>query len=186
MEEIQNDATEVVVKDGEQGEDTNVAQTEVTEETSDSSSEADFDWKKEALKWKGIAKKAKDKIDSLKVKPEEQEVTKQPDQLSQADVIALARSKVEDEDMQEVLDFAKFKNIPVAEALKNSTLQTILKERDEVRESAKVARDGKSKRAATELSDEAIVEMARKGTLPDDKYDRLAQAEMNLRKKKAR
>lgn len=82
------------------------------------------------LDQKARAKKAEE--DGKKNKPLE-------DSLSQSDLLAVAKADIHEDDMEEVIEFAKFKKIAIKDALKNESLQVILKDRVEKRKSAEVA-----------------------------------------------
>lgn len=115
------------------------------------------------------------------VKPEAKPVDKKPedttinntsnDGLSQADVITLARTNIPEEDIKEVLDYAKFKNISVAEALKSSVVKATLAEKEESRKVAEATNTGAGRRGSGRISDESLLENSRKGILPDSDSD---------------
>lgn len=109
-------------------------------------------------------------------KPETKTV-KSSNDLSQKDLFAMMNAKVSTEDFDEVVEFAKFKKIPVAEALNSSTLKAILNEKAEQRRTAQATSTGSTRRSSTKLSDEAILENASRGNLPesDEEIRRLVQ-----------
>ncbi len=87
------------------------------------------------------------------------------------DSLALQKANIAEEDLDEVLDYAKFKKVSVAEALKSSILQTTLKQRAEERTTAEATRTGKARAGNTSLSDEQLLANAAKGELPEDEAD---------------
>lgn len=124
------------------------------------------------------AKKAEDELKKLKDRP--QEVSK--DGLSNKDVIFLAKAEIHEDDMDEVLDWAKFKKVPVSEAYKQ--LKTTLQVRAEERKSASVANTGNARRGSSQVSDESLLSNARSGKLPesDDEIKRLLMARQKMGK----
>lgn len=111
------------------------------------------------------------------------EVTNQP-QLSSKDLLALMKAEVSDEDVDEVVDYARFKKISVAEALKSSVIKQTLAEKSEQRKIANATFTGTSKRATTKVSDETLLSNAKKGIMPDSEEDieRLFEIRHNLKK----
>lgn len=100
-------------------------------------------------------------------------------------MIALSKANIDVDDIPEVLDYAKYKGIPVAEALKSSVIQTTIRERAEERRSAEIANTGKTKSSKAQISDDALLEMAEKGTLPEDvDFDKLVRARIAKAKAK--
>ncbi|MFP5260987.1 MAG: hypothetical protein ACLGJB_03675 [Blastocatellia bacterium] len=126
-------------------------------------------------------RKAKDSVKEIKVEPK---ATPPAGDLSALDAIALVGAKVtEAEDIEQVLEYAKFKNIPVAEALKSATVKTILSEKAEARAVAAATNVGTVRRSSAKVSDETLLDNASKGILPDDP-EALAEARMRLQKAK--
>lgn len=110
-------------------------------------------------------------------KPEKKvEKTENSSTLSLKDQIALAKS-VDVDDIDEVVEFSTYKKISIADALKNPTLKAILSDREEQRKSAQATSTGTSRKSSNTVSDETLLENARKGNLPDEKdFDRLIAA----------
>jgi hypothetical protein len=100
--------------------------------------------------------------------------------LSQKDLIVLIKADVtEEEDIQEVVDFAKLKNISVAEALKSSVIRTVLSEKKEERQTAEVTATGNKRGGTTAASGKDLLRKAEsKGELPDtdEGIDKLLEA----------
>lgn len=114
-----------------------------------------------------------------KVEPSE----KQDVQLTQLDVIALSKANIPDDDIEEVIRWAKFNNITVKDALKDKTMTTILRDRAEMRQTAEATNTGNARRGSAKLSDEQVLSNASKGKLPDDPEE-LAAARMASKLKK--
>lgn len=152
--------------------------TESTEEDSEQ-----IDWKAEALKAKEIAENQRIRAEKAegKIKTEKTQVkaSKSPE-LSTMDIIALTKANIETEDIEEVMDYAKFKGISIADALKSSVVKATLSERAEQRNVSLATNTGGSKRGVARVSDETLVANAQKGNLPesDADIDRLMKAMM--------
>lgn len=86
-------------------------------------------------------------------------------ELSTKDVLYLAKADIHEDDMDEVLDWSKFKKVSVNEAHKQ--LKGVLRERDEERKTASATNTGTARRASSKISDDALTEKASKGELPD-------------------
>lgn len=92
--------------------------------------------------------------------------------LSYKDTVALTNAKVHEDDVDEVLEYAKFKSISVPEALKSSVIKTLLTERDEQRTTAEATNTSRSRGTSSRVSEEALLSKARKtGELPDSEED---------------
>lgn len=104
--------------------------------------------------------------------------------LSTADFYALMQASVPEDDVSEVTEYAAFKKISVAEALKSSTVKTLLAERKEARNVAEATNVGTTRRQNNNASPEKLLENASKGTMPDtdEGLTRLAEARMAARK----
>jgi hypothetical protein len=108
-----------------------------------------------------------------------------PDTMTAVDIIALAKAQVNDEDYQEVVDYAKYKNISISDALKSNYIKTTLQEREEQRKSASATIVDGGKRASTTRSGEQILsDFETKGIAPktDDEWEKLHRARMGLKK----
>lgn len=91
--------------------------------------------------------------------------------LSQADLYALLKADVAEDDVSEVVDYAKLKKIPVAEALKSNIVKAILKERSEERETAEATSTSTSRRSNSRPTPDALLDNARKGNMPESDAD---------------
>ncbi len=105
--------------------------------------------------------------------------------LTPKDLLMLNKSNIEAEDLDEVVDFAKYRKITVAEALQNQTLKRILADRVEERRTA-AATQTKGGRAPVKTTDTAILQRAQQGVLPENEedIDRLAEARLKSRMKR--
>lgn len=121
-------------------------------------------------------KKAKEPHDE---KPQPMPTAKESD-LSTMDIIALSKSNIDTEDMNEVVRWAKYNNISVSEALKSQELNAVLGVRKEMRTTALATNTGGAKRSSGKVSDETLIAQASKGNVPDsdDDITRLVRAKM--------
>ncbi len=103
--------------------------------------------------------------------------------LSSKDLIAIMNAKVPEDDIDEVVDYAKFKGISVGEALKSSTIKATLSERAEQRNTAAATNTGTVRRGNAKVSDDVLLSEAQKGKLPesDDDIARLIGARSKKR-----
>jgi hypothetical protein len=161
-------------------------ESENTDESQDLNTDAELIKAREIAQNQKIrAEKAEAELKTLKKAPEEKETPKNP-QFSLADIRAL--SDVNDEDVEDVVEYAKFKGISPAEAKKSPVIQTLLKTKAEERATAAAANTGNAKRGSSITSDEALLnEASATGKLPetDAEMDRLADARWASKKKRA-
>lgn len=87
------------------------------------------------------------------------------------DQMALFNAKVNEDDIEEVLDYAKYRNISVAEALKSTVIKATLAEKEEFRNSAKASIAGNQRRGVAKITEETILNNAQKGNLPESDED---------------
>lgn len=122
----------------------------------------------EEIDWEARAKKAEAAIIKAKAKPK---ATPANDtKLSTFDLLALQKANIEtEEDLDEVMQFAGYKNISVADALKSNILKTVLSEKAEERKSAMAVNTGTGRRANNgQVSDERLLADAAKGIMPNE------------------
>jgi len=103
-------------------------------------------------------------------------------QVSLKDQMALMNAKVHEDDVEEVMDYAKYKGISLTEALKSPVIQATIKDRMEHRQTASATNTQGSKRTPARLSDEDVIAKFNEGKEVDP--EALAEARINLRKKK--
>ena len=94
--------------------------------------------------------------------------------LSNEDVIAIARSNIHDDDIQTVREYAQFRKISIKEALNDSVVKSIIDKNESKRKAGNASNMGNSKRGQAKVSEEVLLEQARKGEMPDESdLDRL-------------
>jgi hypothetical protein len=104
-------------------------------------------------------------------KPAEKKKEAQTGNLSTLDIIALSKADIADEDIDEVLEYAKYKGISVKEALGASILKATLSEKNEERKSAQAVNTGATRRGSSQVSDDRLMADARKGVMPEKEED---------------
>lgn len=134
--------------------------------------------------------KAEELRDNYKIRAEKAEkkkpteTQKESTSSSTEDIFALMKANISEEDISDVKEYAQFKGISIAEALKTSAVRSILAEKEEQRTVAQATNTGSSKRSSGKLSDDALIANAQKGNLPenDADIDRLVKLKMFGRK----
>ena len=117
-----------------------------------------------------------DKKPETKVEPSQE--------LSAKDALLLAKANVDLEDVDEVVDFAKYRKITIAEALQNNTLKAILTDSQEKRKTA-LATQTSGTRKTTAPTIEALTEKAQKGELSESEIDKLVELRMEAKLNKS-
>lgn len=139
-----------------------VEQEETTQENDESKSEDTVVITKEkfkamqekAIKFDEAQKHPKPKTNSFNVTPE-------------LDNATLARIYgIHEDDIEEVLDLAKFKKLSLAETLKLGATKAILAEKAEFRKTAEVSNTGNARRSVSKVSDETLLANLAKGEIP--------------------
>jgi len=133
------------------------------------------DWKAEAAKNKQLAENQRIRAEKAerKAKTDKPEPTTN---LTTTDILALSRAQIDDTDVDEVLDYAKYKGISVKEALNSTVLKATLSQKAEERNSAQAVNTGATRRGSSAVSDERLLSDARKNIMPekDGDLERLA------------
>jgi hypothetical protein len=107
----------------------------------------------------------------------------QTEQLSVKDSYALVKADVNEEDIEDVIEYAKFKKITIAEALKSNVVKSMLAEKDEFRKSQEASTTANTRKAQAKVTPDVILENARKGKLGDSEEEirALFRARMNIK-----
>lgn len=108
--------------------------------------------------------KAKEKPEAPKPAPKEE---KEDIGLSTADLLAITRANIHEDDIDEVIEFAKFKKLSVKEALAHPVMKATLSTNEEYRKTAEATNDGKSKRVTTKISPEKLQQDLSEGRVPE-------------------
>lgn len=174
--------------DSEQDE-TQVLETESTEEATETADEAtadtQVDEEKEALRKKAEDLEKKNKQLFERIKKAEQP---KPTELSQSDLYAAIKADVPEEKISEVNEYAQLKKISFAEALKTSVVRTLLAEYKEEQQTAEATAVGAQRRAPVKITDETLLAQASSGKLPAEDDDaaiaRLVEADLKRKQKR--
>ena len=160
---------------------------DVTEDTAleENAEESVEEVKAKLLKAEELAKNYKiraEKAEKL-VKPNKVETKVEAPKVSMSnhDFLALVNAKIHEDDIVEVEDYAKFKGISIAEALKISTVKTLLAEKEEMRKVANATNTGNARRSSTKPSSDTVLSNARSGKETDP--EAVAEARMAERLK---
>lgn len=150
-------------------EETEVVVPETTEEIVIEEEETIEDVRAKLAKAEEIAENQKIRAEKAEKRGKTEKVEKPNEQsLSTRDTLALMNAKVTDEDVDEVLRVAKILGKSVSEALKDKTLQSILNERVDERNTAAATQTGKAHRGVTKTTGEDLLSKAEQtGEVPD-------------------
>lgn len=97
--------------------------------------------------------------------------------LSGLDIFALTKANVDSEDVEVAVKWARDNNLNLTEALKSPELNAVLNVRKDMRVTANASNTGASRRQTGKLSDEALLNQARGGKIPESEedFDRLVR-----------
>ena len=113
------------------------------------------------------------------------ETTTPKNDFSLSDIRAL--NDVHDDDVNTVVDWAKFKKISIAEAKKTSEIQTLLREKTEERKTATATNTGGGRRGQSKVSsNELLKKLKSSGELPESDEDIEKLAEASIKEKYSR
>ncbi len=160
-----------------------LAEPETAEESETSTDEATKKAEEYAQNQKIRAEKAERENKELKAKLSQKETPKEvalKNEMSLKDIRALA--DVHDDDVDSVVDWAKFKEISIAEAKKSSEIQALLRTRTEERQTAQAANVGSAKRGSSKISDESLLEKLEKNELSEEDIEKAVKARMEKRR----
>lgn len=133
-------------------------------------------------------KKAEELAKQLRAKvstaPATQTPEKQGGEISLKDQYALLQAQVPVQDVDEVIKAAKLLGKSIPDALNDGLVKARLSQLAEERTTAAATSTGAAKRVAPRVTDETLVQKAVSGNPYDMDPDALAEATMNLKKKK--
>jgi uncharacterized protein YkwD len=165
MDENNNSIEETLTQDTE---------AEIEIDLDDNQDDETVDWKAIALKNEKAYKDQKTRAEIAEGKAKATKPVTQSNStpaLTVKDGFALAKADVNDDDVEDVLEYATFKKISVAEALKSNVVKTMLAEKNEFRQSQNASTGSTVKRATPKITDDSILENARKGNLKEDENE---------------
>lgn len=134
------------------------------EETEQLSAEQIAELKEKAAERDELVEKNKQLFE--RVKKGEQKVPSKETEIANKDILYLAKADINEDDVNEVLEWAKFKKVSVKEA--HEALKPILQVRAEQRKTAEAAHTGTSTRGGNKLDGEQLLRNASTGKLPQD------------------
>ena len=111
-------------------------------------------------------------------KKEEGETSKQEPSLSVMDSARLQEAKIPVEDWDEVVDYARYKKVPIAEAMESGVVKATLAGRIEERKTASASNTGSGKRGTSKVSGETALANARQGKFKEDDVDAVVEARL--------
>lgn len=155
-------------------------------ESEDLNLEEEDDSNAEVEKLKQIAENQRIRAEKaerlLKEKKQEPNKNTKQNDMSLKDIRAL--NDVHDDDVDDILDYAKYKGIAPSEAKKMPAMVAILKAKEEDRRVALATNTGGGKRGTAQVSDERVLQDFSQGKVSENDSDieRLAEARFNLRK----
>jgi len=127
-------------------------------------------------------------IDGKWVKPEPKEnkpkeESKTETSLSQKDLITLMKSNIAEDDVEEVLNYAKFRNMSLKDTLESDVIKNLLKVKEEFRASADATHTGTTAKSKGQVSDDDLLLNAKKGLMPTTDADMQRLAKLSLRRR---
>ena len=150
-----------------------------SEENLDSNQETEVVGNEELAKVKEIAdnqriraEKAERELKALKKPVQAEKETPKNESLNLKDIRAL--QDVPDEDVDEVMDFAKYKGISIAEAKTNPVIKTLLHTRKEERKTAEATSTGVERKRNNANSDSALMDKVDNQSLADEDMEKAA------------
>ena len=115
------------------------------------------------------------------------EPSKEEKGLSALDAVLIAKADVAAEDIDEVIEFANYRKLTIADALKNKTLKTILDERTEERRTAQATQIKGSPRGTTKVTGEDLLKKAEEtGEVPETEEGMAMLHEARMAKREAK
>jgi len=168
--------------------DANVDESTNTEESqNDSAEETEVDYKAEFEKAKQIAENQRIRAEKAESKLKNPDTTKRAetfkqDGLSPFDLIAVAKLDLNEEQLKEAMDYAKYKKISISEALKTPQIKATIALISENEKVAQASATGNGRRGSVQISDDLLLANASKGIMPDSDAD--LQRLVNLKRRR--
>ena len=114
--------------------------------------------------------------------------TSKADDLTPKDLYALMENKVPKEDVDDVVQYARFSKISIDDALDSDFVKRLLADKSEKRATARATNIGYNRRRSGKVSEQALLQKAsQSGEIPDDDadLDRLIDARLEQKRQKA-
>ena len=165
---------------------------DLVEQTLEAHKDEAVETEEQEVDWEARAKKAEELANNYKIRAEKAEKTAKSKQEEVAtpngatesnttDTIAMLRAGVPEEDEQVVIKAAKSLGVTVKEALQDDVVKEILKRKAEERKTQMATHTGETVRSRGTLSDEALLQKARNGELPESDTDMKRLASLHAR-----
>lgn len=156
--------------------DTNIDESIDTDEQEDNSNDEQIDYKAELEKARQIAENQKIRAEKAEAKLKSgtstgKGETSKSAELSAFDLIAVAKANLSEDALKEAMEYAKFKKISVSEAIKAPAVKAIIADIEEKQRTAEATNMGTARRGSVKISDDSLLDNARKGILPDSDAD---------------
>lgn len=119
-----------------------------------------------------------------RVKKGEQKVPSKDSEIANKDILYLAKADINEDDVNEILEWSKFKKVSVKEA--HEALKPMLSVRNEQRKTAAATNTNTSARGGSKIDGATLLQNASAGKLPDDDAGiaALVAAEMEAKTRK--
>lgn len=143
----------------------------VEEQVEEEQVEEEVDETPEELKDK--LEKAEELANNYKIRAEKAEkLSKQkaptdPNALASKDLVAIMNAKVPEEDIDEVVEYAKYRKTSISEILKDPIMKATLDLRAEERNTASAVNTTTSRRSSSRVPDDVLLSNASKGKFPE-------------------
>lgn len=99
---------------------------------------------------------------------EKKKTTETPQSENVRDLLALSKAGVEDDDdIDEIMSYAKLKGISVKEALQSNVVKAIISEKAEFRKTSEMTNTSNARRSVSKVSDETLLANLAKGEVPE-------------------
>lgn len=82
------------------------------------------------------------------------------------DVMTLIRANVHDDDIEEVMNWAKYRNISIAEALKSDVIKTTLAQNEEYRRTAEATNTKTTRKGPDRVDERVLMANLKEGKVP--------------------
>ncbi len=127
-----------------------------------------------AKNYKIRAEKAEQELKKAAKPPAGEEPPKKPSEqsLTSEEVLVLVGANItQKEDIAEAVAYARYKNIPLDEALKSNIVKNTLKENEEFRKTAQATNTAVSRKGVSKVSGEDLLDKFKQGDIPDKPED---------------
>lgn len=137
----------------------------------------------EEIDYKALFEKEKQIAENQKIRAEKAEnklkgssstgrgETSKQDGLSPFDLIAVAKANLDEEQLKEAMDYAKYKKISISEALKTPQVKATIALIEENNKVAQAAAVGNGRRGSAQVSDDLLLANANNGIMPESDAD---------------